>query len=105
DLSRIAGHQRDTNRDTNRDTQPADNEALPPNHGTPIGTRTGTYKNKGKRKEENKGDPPTIPENLNTSEFRTMWEAWVTYRKESKKPLTPSTVKAQLRKLSEFGPE
>lgn len=105
DLPRIAGHQRDTNRDTNRDTQPADNEEIPPNRGTPTGTRTGTYKNKGKRKEENKGDPPEIPENLNTSEFRSLWEAWVSYRKESKKPLTPSTVKAQLSKLSKVGPE
>jgi len=35
--------------------------------------------------------------------FREAWNSWVTYRKEKKKKLTPSTIKMQLKKLEGIG--
>ena len=46
-----------------------------------------------------------IPENLNTPEFLTTWEAWKRYRTEIKHKLTPSTANAQLKKFAEWGPD
>ena len=45
-----------------------------------------------------------IPAGLDTPEFRDAWQAWHTFRREIKHGLTPSTVKAQLHKLSAFPP-
>lgn len=46
-----------------------------------------------------------LPLLLNTPEFRAAWQDWQTYRHEARKPLTPSTAKAQLGKLEKMGHE
>jgi hypothetical protein len=45
------------------------------------------------------------PENLKTEEFKAAWVEWVSHRKQLKKPLTATSVKRQLSKLSEMGPD
>jgi hypothetical protein len=40
---------------------------------------------------------------LDTPKFRTAWADWSTYRAERRKPLAPSTVARQLRKLATYG--
>lgn len=47
--------------------------------------------------------PEELPANLQNPDFVAAWERWQAYRKEAKKKLTPSTAKAQLKKLSEWG--
>ena len=42
-----------------------------------------------------------FPSNLDTPEFKNTWKEWECYRTETKKKLTPSTVKKQLKMLSE----
>jgi len=41
---------------------------------------------------------------LNTPEFREAYQSWMQYRKEAKKSLTASTIKAQVKKLSVHDP-
>ena len=36
---------------------------------------------------------------LDTEAFRAAWSAWATYRRESRKPLTDSTIRKQIQKL------
>ena len=43
-----------------------------------------------------------FPSNLDTPEFKNTWKEWECYRTETKKKLTPSTVKKQLKMLSEY---
>ena len=45
-----------------------------------------------------------IPENLDCKEFREAWQLWTNYRAETKKALAPTTIKLQMKKLSEIGP-
>lgn len=52
-----------------------------------------------------KYEPSIIPESLNTDVFLAVWEEWQQYRKEIKKPLKPTSIKYQLRKLKEYPPE
>lgn len=40
---------------------------------------------------------------LNTQQFRDAWQSWTTHRSEIKKPLTPTSVRAQFRRFSEMG--
>jgi hypothetical protein len=47
-----------------------------------------------------KKNEPIIPEELDTQEFRESWARWTQHRKEIKKPLTPTTIKTQIKKLS-----
>jgi hypothetical protein len=49
-----------------------------------------------------KGKVVDFPSNLNTPEFLQKWDEWEVFRKESRKKLTPSTKKKQLKLLSEF---
>jgi hypothetical protein len=49
-----------------------------------------------------KKNDPLIPEELDTPEFRGVWKEWTKHRKEIKKPLTPTTIKSQLKKLSKY---
>lgn len=49
------------------------------------------------------GNPP--PAVLDTPEFHTAWGDWTQHRREIKHPLTAGSVKAQLGKLAEEGPE
>ena len=44
-----------------------------------------------------------LPSELDTDEFRSAWQDWIAYRKELRKPLTPSTIKSQLSDLTRFG--
>ena len=52
-----------------------------------------------------KGDVIEIPENLNNQNFLEAWEEWQTHRKEIRKKLTPTTAKAQIKKLATMGAE
>ncbi len=45
----------------------------------------------------------SIPEKLNTPEFKTAWAEWEQHRKEIKKRQTPLSVSKQLKKLSGWG--
>lgn len=44
-----------------------------------------------------------FPDNLNSEEFKKLWEEWVTHRKEIRHPLTPTQIDKQLKRLSELG--
>ncbi len=47
---------------------------------------------------------PDIPEGLKTPEFQTAWDRWQKYRREKDgKPMTPSTIEAQLKDLAKWG--
>jgi hypothetical protein len=46
-----------------------------------------------------------LPDNLNTPAFIAAWTDWQTYHREIKKPLTPTTARAQLIKLAKAGPD
>jgi hypothetical protein len=49
-------------------------------------------------------EEPPIPPNLDSPRFRDAWEGWKKYRRERNgKKLTASTIKLQLKKLSEWG--
>lgn len=59
-----------------------------------------------KTEEKNCFNDITIPEELREiKEFREAYKDWYNYRKEIKKPLTPTAVKKQLKQLSEFNKE
>ena len=45
----------------------------------------------------------SFPENLNTPEFKQVWEEWEKHRREIRHKITPTTRKRQLKKLSEWG--
>jgi hypothetical protein len=60
--------------------------------------------NKGEHKKRTSEAPSEpLPENLQNPDFVEAWDRWRTFRKEIKKKLTPSTEKAQLKKLSGWG--
>ncbi len=44
-----------------------------------------------------------IPEQLDIAGFRDAWAEWCRYRAEKKKPLTPTSVKQQLKQLAALG--
>lgn len=44
-----------------------------------------------------------VPESLNTEQFQDVWESWCEHRREIKKPLTPTSVKQQLKTLEGWG--
>lgn len=44
-----------------------------------------------------------IPETLKTPEFLAAWTEWTRHRREIRKPLKPTSTKAQLRDLAEMG--
>jgi hypothetical protein len=62
-----------------------------------LGTET-TAKTTTKRNEM-----PAIPFILQSPEFAIAWEDWLVYRREAKKPVTPTTAKAQLKMLEGLG--
>ncbi len=49
------------------------------------------------------GEGSALPPSLDTPEFRSAWQAWVTYRREKRKKLTPSTIAKQIKQLAEWG--
>jgi hypothetical protein len=46
-----------------------------------------------------------IPEPLNCASFTDAWEEWRRYKLESRRPLSSTTIRAQLKKLAAWGPE
>ena len=44
-----------------------------------------------------------IPKELDSEIFRGAWKRWTVHRNELRKPLTPSTIKAQLKELTGWG--
>lgn len=62
-------------------------------------------KNRDKDKDKSKvkdKDIVVFPESLNSPDFKKAWSEWEQHRKEIKKKLTPTTIKRQLKTLSQF---
>ncbi len=57
------------------------------------------------RKKVVKEEPITIPQALDTPEFRQAWLTWLQHRKEKRSPVTPTAQKQQIKKLSSMGLE
>jgi hypothetical protein len=57
-----------------------------------------------KEKKEGLSSVVAIPEVLDTPDFLKVWEEWKAYRKELRKPVTPTTARRQLEHLAECGP-
>ena len=55
---------------------------------------------KGKVNKDNLNKEVVFPKNLDTPEFKAVWEEWKQYRIELKKKLIPTTIKKQLKMLS-----
>jgi len=58
---------------------------------------------KPKRSKSSPIQLPPIPVKLDTPAFRTAWDEWIQYRKEIKKPLTPSSASKHLKQLAGWG--
>lgn len=76
--------------------------------GDGVPSPSPSYKSKDNVKNEanasnDKQDKIEYPPSLDTPSFRAAWGEWVQFRKEIKKRLTPSTVRMQLKNLSEVG--
>ena len=70
--------------------------------------RTRTSTENGHTKENKKNKKTTsvqFPDELNVDSFLVVWDEWVQYRKEIKKPLNPTSIKYQLNKLKKHSPE
>lgn len=52
---------------------------------------------------DSKFTPSQFPPPLNTPEFKSAWTDWKKHRSEKKKPLTPMSIKRQIRMLVEMG--
>ena len=65
--------------------------------------RDETQSNARAEKLKRQVDLPELPANLNYPEFLSAWQEWENYRKEIKKPLKPTSIKAQYKLLSEYG--
>lgn len=50
-----------------------------------------------------KEKPIVFPASLDTEAFHAAWQNWEQHRREIKKPLTPTSIKQQLKDLAEFG--
>ncbi len=61
--------------------------------------KTGTYKTKNINKNINTLMLPPLP---HSEAFAKVWEDWMKYRAEMKKPLTPTTIKRQIEFLSQL---
>ncbi len=59
----------------------------------------------GKAVNLSEADKVTIPPGLNTPGFQTAWREWLSYRRECRKPIRPSTAKRQLQELATNLPE
>jgi hypothetical protein len=58
---------------------------------------------KDKDKDKDKDKEIVLPEKLNTPEFADAWKDWVAYRKERGQTLKPTTIKAQLATMQDWG--
>lgn len=50
------------------------------------------------------GAMPSIPETLNTEDFRTAWGEWLAYRAERKPKVTPKSAKVAFGRMEGWGP-
>ena len=64
------------------------------------GNKEGNKEGKGTRK-ESVNDAVLLP--YNSSDFKLFWANWEQHRKETKKPITPTSRKQQFAKLAEMG--
>lgn len=73
---------------------------------TEIGlqNRTEQIKKKTKKKAAAALAAFSLPENLDTADFRTAWTAWLKHRTEIRKPLTPTQAAHQLAQFAAWGP-
>ncbi len=71
--------------------------------GEPQQRRKADAKPTGEKKVKERQEEAVFPEGLDTADFRSAWDAWQMYRKESKKTLTKSTIGRQLKSLSNMG--
>lgn len=62
-------------------------------------------KRKENREKSNKNPLPPLPSELDCDRFRSAWSDWEQYRREIKKPLTPTSVKSQFAMLAGWGCE
>jgi hypothetical protein len=69
----------------------------PPENKRPPAGKLATYSNKDINSELKTVLLPCLP---HSETFHKVWEDWVTYRKERKKPLTPTTIKLQIEFLT-----
>ena len=58
---------------------------------------------RAKRKQTAKAEEIPIPGPLNTAEFHKAWSDWLAYRRELKKPVTPTGANAQLSQFCDWG--
>ena len=80
------------------DTRQKTSDTPPENKRSPR-QKTGTYSNRDINSDIKSLMLPPLP---HSDGFAKVWEEWVIYRKERKKPLTPSTIKAQLDFLTQL---
>ena len=71
--------------------------APPPENWHPPAGKLAPYSNKDNNKDIKTLMLPPLP---HSDSFHKVWDDWVEYRKERKKPLTPTTIKQQLEFLS-----
>lgn len=69
----------------------------PPENKRPPAGKLATYSSKDISNDLKTVMLPCLP---HSETFHKVWEDWVTYRKERKKPLTPTTIKLQLEFLT-----
>ena len=69
-------------------------------------TRPDASKGEGKGRKEEKGKDSRVTAvdlPFQSEEFKEAWDDWVTFRKEIRKPLAPSTIKRQFKTIAAWG--
>jgi hypothetical protein len=74
-------------------------EATPPESKRPPRQKSGTYSNKKNTVVDN--NSLLLPPLPHSEEFAKVWDEWVIFRREVKKPLTPTSIREQLKFLTE----
>lgn len=60
-------------------------------------------KDRQKDREKEKNQEESLPLPFASIEFKATWEKWIKYRKEIKKPITPTVIESQLKNLEAMG--
>lgn len=74
-------------------------EATPPENKRPPRQKSGTYSNKKNTVVDN--NSLLLPPLPHSEEFAKVWDEWTIFRREVKKPLTPTSIREQLKFLTE----
>jgi hypothetical protein len=74
-------------------------EATPPENKRAPRQKSGTYSNKKNTVVDN--NSLLLPPLPHSEEFAKVWDEWVIFRREVKKPLTPTSIREQLKFLTE----